>query len=634
MSDAFPEMPSLTVAGGPLDGYEMKLSPGTTVIIGSGRLAHMRLEHPDIELAHVKVSWDDIGISMVDNGSRKGTWLNGEPVETVALLDGDAIEFVAPDSKSTPPKVKVHIPKGSVPEPPPQPPPAPGEAVARPVAARAAAPTRRARGPARRRRAGPRLPDLRLAGAAAGALLLLVGGGLLTRWLFFTAPQVVSIEPGEAEPGRVVTVKGKRFDSDAADNVVWFGDRSVPALSSAGGTLQAKVPPMPRPGRVPVMVETSAGRSRPVSFAVLVPLMATTLDPAGALAGDEVVLGGTGFADGVTVTVGGVPAPVLAAEPSRVRFRMPAVEGSPGKRLDVLASVGSRRTSPLPLYLGRTPLVASFEPPRGVIGDLLRIRGAGFAPSADDNVVTFDDVPALVLAASPLELAVVVPPPVHPRPEVLARVVVQAEGKTSSDGAVFPLQRLVEGTWVLRFLAGAVGRDGAKGQAVVGTEVAPVLLLSGKDDARSVGERAWRVAAALNAAVDRARVGQAVDFEVREAPSAGVALRGAPELLVKVTPEDAAAYEAAPGVPARGAPPTPIALARHWAALLGDTLVVGTSGGKPTATADVTPAASTAFAQLRAALPWQYGSGIPNARVVAVPGDLKRRLREAAFRVP
>jgi hypothetical protein len=258
----------------------------------------------------------------------------------------------------------------------------------------------------------------------------------------------------------------------------------------------------------------------------------------------------------------------------------------------------------------------------------------GFAPSADDNVVTFDDVPAIVLAASPVELAVVVPPPAHPRPEVLARVVVQAGGRTSSDGAAFPLQRLLEGTWVLRFLPGAVGPGGAKGQAVVGTEIAPVLLLAGKGDARSVGERAWRVAAALNAAVDRARVGQAVAFEAREAPAAGVALRGAPELLVPVTPEDAAAYEAAPGVPARGAPPTPIDLARHWAALLGDTLVIGTSGGKPSATSAVTPAASAAFAQLRAALPWQYGSGIPNARVVAVPGDLKRRLREAAFRVP
>ena len=148
MSDDIPEFPTLNVHGGAIDGYEMKLSPGMTVIIGSGRLAQMRLDHPDIELAHVKVAWDDLGISMIDNGSRKGTWVNGEPVETVSLMDGDVIEFVAPGSKATPPKVKIRIPKGSVPEPPPPPPPTPEELAARPapvpparaVAARAAAP--------------------------------------------------------------------------------------------------------------------------------------------------------------------------------------------------------------------------------------------------------------------------------------------------------------------------------------------------------------------------------------------------------------------------------------------------------------------------------------------------------------
>ena len=67
---------------------------------------------------------------------------------------------------------------------------------------------------------------------------------------------------------------------------------------------------------------------------------------------------------------------------------------------------------------------------------------------------------------------------------------------------------------------------------------------------------------------------------------------------------------------------------------LNDTMVIGTSGGKPAAIAGTSPAAGAAFTQLRAALPWQYGSGVASARVVALPGELKRRLREAAFRVP
>jgi hypothetical protein len=434
MSDGIPELPTITVAGGPLDGYELKMSPGTTVIIGSGRLAHMRVDHPDIELAHVKVAWDDNGISMVDNGSRKGTWVNGEPVETTALLDGDVIEFVAPGSKSAPPKIKIKIPKGSVPEPPPPPPPTPEE-----IAARSAAPPRaagaRARGPARRRRKGPQLPDLRLLGAAAGVLALLAGGAWLVNRLWFTAPQLDTVQPAQAEAGQTVTLTGKRFRGAAADNVVWFGDRSVTAAHVSGGTLEVKVPALPHGGTVRVIVETGSGRSRPVPFTALMPLKAVSLDPAGALPGDPVVLQGTGFAEGGTVTVGTSAARVVAVEAGAVRFEMPAIEGAPGSRHDVVVQVGARRTSPLPLFLGRVPLVVSFTPAKGVAGDLVRIQGAGFAPDPDGNAVTFDGVPALVVAASTSELAVVAPPAVRPQPETLAQVIVHAGGKASSDGA-------------------------------------------------------------------------------------------------------------------------------------------------------------------------------------------------------
>ena len=137
MSDGMPEQPSVVVVGGNLDGYDVKLTPGLTMIVGSGRLANLRLDHPEIELAHIKIIWDDLGISMIDNGSRKGTWVNGEPVETTGLLDGDVIEFVAPGSKVTPPppKVRLKIPKGSVPDPPPLPPPPPGEPLFQPACA-------------------------------------------------------------------------------------------------------------------------------------------------------------------------------------------------------------------------------------------------------------------------------------------------------------------------------------------------------------------------------------------------------------------------------------------------------------------------------------------------------------------
>jgi hypothetical protein len=629
MSDEVPEQPSVLVVGGMIDGHHVALTPGLSLIVGSGRLANLRLDHPDIELAHIKIRWDDLGISMIDNGSRKGTWVNGEPVETAGLLDGDVITFVPPKYDGPPaPKIKLRIPKGSVPDPPPLPPPPAGE-VARP----AAPPRARARGPARRKASAFRMPDIdpRLAALVGGGVALLVLLGWLAKYFFFTIPSLASVQPARAEMGQTVTLTGSRFSSDPLDNKVWFGSVAVVPASGSRDRIEVKVPNLPASGSVAVSVETSIGRSRSVSLMALAPLRITAVEPAGALAGDEVTLTGNGFGEGLSLTVGGQAATVVKTEPQTVRFQMPKLEAAAGTRHTIVATVAGRSAAPVAIYLGRLPLVSALEPPRGVAGDLVRVKGAGFDAASS---VTFEREPALVVAGSTSELVVVVPAMPHAQAEVALPVVVHAAGKASGDGPRFTVQRLVEGAWVPRFLAGVPGEGVAAGQASVGTELAPVMLLSWKGDSRSVGERALAVAKDLNSAVDRARVGQPIAFEAREDPDVCVGIVGAPDRVVRVYPQDAAAYETPPGFPSRGAPPTPMALARHWAALLSDTVAIGTSGAKPNATADFGPPAAPAFAQLRTALPWQYGSGVPSARVVAMPAELRRRLREAAFRVP
>ncbi len=249
------------------------------------------------------------------------------------------------------------------------------------------------------------------------------------------------------------------------------------------------------------------------------------------------------------MTVGGQAASVVKTEPQAVRFQMPQVAGAPGSLHQVLvASSGGRSAPPLEIYLGRLPLVSAVEPARGVAGDLVRVRGAGF--TAETTHVSFDGQPALVAAGSTSELLVVVPPsPRRAGGGARSRSWSRRQAAPRRTAPGFTLQRLVEGAWVPRFVAGAPGEGGTAGQATVGTELAPVLLLSSKDESRSTGERALSVAKALDAAVDRARVGQAVAFEAREEPEICVALVGAPDLLLKVLPQDAAAYEAPLGLP-------------------------------------------------------------------------------------
>jgi hypothetical protein len=630
VSQPRPELPTLTVVGGPRDGQSTALAPGETVLVGSGRDARLRLEHPEIAAAHVRVTWDEIGVSLVDAGSGKGTWVNGEPAEVAPLVDGDLIQLADPARRTGVPRLRVGVPAAVA-----------GGAGSGPVidAEEAfsreeppAAPAPRARSTARRARPAPRVDPRRLGLVAAAALGLLAGGWLANR-LFFTAPRLREVLPTAGETGQTVTVNGARFELAAAANTVWFGAVPVPAEWSTEGSLQVKVPAMAGGEEVALSVQTRGGRSGAARFRVLPLLVADRLEPEGALPGDEVVLRGLGFGAGrPAVNVAGVAAEVLGVEANALRFRVPPVRSVRGRRLPVIVTLEGRSTPPLDLLYGRVPLVASVEPAGAMPGELVRIEGAGFSPDPGSNDVRFDGVPALVVSASRSQLAVVPPVPERAQVETLARLVVRT-GARASEETAYPLLRLVEGAWVPRCVARPADA-GVPDQVLVGTEIAPLLLLSWRDQARTTAERALAVCRALDAAWSRARAGRPAGFEARDQPSPGVALAGEPELLVRATPEDARAYSQPPGLAPRDQPPSPGVLARHWAALLGDFAAIATSPRPPGALAGLSSPAAPPFAQLRAALPWEYGSGVDSAGVVGLSPDLRRRLREAALRVP
>ena len=131
---SLPDGPALIVVGGPTDGEVFPLEQDRSLIVGSGRLANLRLGPSDISSAHIKVTWDDAGLFVNDNTSFTGTYLNGEVVEQAPLQDGDLIAFADPKDKPDWPKLRVHVPAGSViiTAPPPEPEPAPTPPAAEP----------------------------------------------------------------------------------------------------------------------------------------------------------------------------------------------------------------------------------------------------------------------------------------------------------------------------------------------------------------------------------------------------------------------------------------------------------------------------------------------------------------------
>jgi hypothetical protein len=149
-------------------------------------------------------------------------------------------------------------------------------------------------------------------------------------------------------------------------------------------------------------------------------------------------------------------------------------------------------------------------------------------------------------------------------------IVVTVAGRTSAANAAFAVQRAAMSSFVPRFFAAPVTEAPGEALAFVSTELGPVLLLGGRADAPSTAERAVKVSAALNALVDGAP-SRPPAFELRERPQLAVGVVGDVRPFLVPSAEDAAAYsrnwDTGRGA---GRRVSPVAVARHWAALLQD----------------------------------------------------------------
>ena len=117
--------------------------------------------------------------------------------------------------------------------------------------------------------------------------------------------------------------------------------------------------------------------------------------------GVEVVARGVACGAGALVAVGGQNAEVLDAQPTQVRFRVPAdVPVVPGQGVTVSLRLGNEQAKPATLFLGQLPFLLEAAPARGEAGERVVLKGRGFDPDPAGNLVMFGDRPALVLQAS------------------------------------------------------------------------------------------------------------------------------------------------------------------------------------------------------------------------------------------
>jgi FHA domain/IPT/TIG domain len=636
-----PNQPALIVSGGPNDGLSLPLAgPIGERVLGSGAQCHMRLESPAVAEAHARLIWNNAGVFLYDNGTRGGTYVNGEKIEDACLADGDRVFLGAPGSPDSV-RIVVQLPTapgeiwgGEVPgeQATSPPPPAPHRATAADYATDVSIGASSARSVATPARTAPRrapapkeLPLGRVGIVAGAAVVLGLGAFLVLRHSGAGAPALMSLTPPKAEPGQTVLLHGSGFDPNASGDEVQFGDKRAEVSAATDEQLTVTVPTgltaQDAKSQYQVRVRARGKRSNALFFQVYLGPRVTRLEPDVAMPGDEVKAIGENFSKDMTVSVDNSPAQVLEMEPGALRFKVPELAVTQGKTVAVRVQAGSNAARASDLILGTLPLVEGLSPSRGVAGDRVTIKGRGFDPTPGATAVTFGGREALVLSVAPSELVAVVPGAGSVSGQAEVSVGVKVGGSASAVTPAFSMLRASAAAFTPRFFP-VPWRGGER--AAVETELGPALLLGGQAEAASVAERATRVAAALNAMLERAARAP-IRLEVRAGAQPEVAEAGG-AVLVQATPEDAAAYASHPSTKA---------LAGFWAALLQDYATLFGQHQRPTRLLELTTRARVLVelysdAEHRAG----EGGGVPPALIAGLSPTQTRALADLALNVP
>jgi hypothetical protein len=132
-----------------------------------------------------------------------------------------------------------------------------------------------------------------------------------------TPPSISSISPasGAAAGGTSVTIAGSNFASPVS---VTFGGISAASVTFNSSSSITAVAPGGSPGPVEVKVTNADGTSATTTFTYIAAPSITSISPASgpSTGGTGFIITGTGFQNGVTVTVGGLPVPALTLQGS------------------------------------------------------------------------------------------------------------------------------------------------------------------------------------------------------------------------------------------------------------------------------------------------------------------------------
>lgn len=219
-------------------------------------------------------------------------------------------------------------------------------------------------------------------------------------------PRLDSLSPAAAAPGSTVTFSGADFGTLQGTGWVSFAGQAGIVVSWTDTQVVAQVPAGAQPGYAGVVQGGLASNGKwftPAAEPVL-----TTISPASAEVGEQVVFAGTGFgaAQGAgSVTFAGTSAEVVSWTDTQVVARVPA-GAQAGYAGVVQGGVSSNGKWFTPII---RPVVTGLSSWWAAPGTAVTVSGAGFGAAQGTSWVTFGGVPAPVLSWSDTAVTVTAP---------------------------------------------------------------------------------------------------------------------------------------------------------------------------------------------------------------------------------
>jgi hypothetical protein len=248
-----------------------------------------------------------------------------------------------------------------------------------------------------------------------------------------TSPILSSFSPTKAAEGATVTINGNNFGAGAA---VSFNGTSAATTFVSATKLTAVVPVNATTGTISV---TYDGKSATSASTFTVAPVITGFSPNEGEAATTVTINGRNFstaANGNIVKFGDQIATVTPVSTTQLTATVPAgVSGVVSISITVAAQT---HTATSTFKVLQAPIVTSFTPTKGKVGDEITINGSNFESGV---TVSFNGVPATsVTVVSAIKLVVVVP-----TNATTGKISVTFDGKTGSSASNFTVAPVISG---------------------------------------------------------------------------------------------------------------------------------------------------------------------------------------------